>query len=103
MISKYNELIFRLNQLNTKEKLEWSQRKILTVTLKVEEVYLEEEVPTSPIPLNTVLQEIQMTVLPGDLKVGVVSLAVEAHTPATPLIQGHQEVQMDSRLFIYSQ
>ena len=70
----------------------------MTETLKVEEVYLEEEVPTSPIPLNTALQEDQMTVLPGDHKVGVVLLALEARTQATLLIQGQQEVQMDSRL-----
>jgi len=72
-------------------------------TLKVEEVYREVEVLTGHIHLNTVLQEDQMTTLPGDLKVGVVSLAVEASTQATPLMWGQQEVQKDSRLVKISQ
>ncbi len=70
----------------------------MTGTLMVEKVDLEEEVPTSTIPQNSALQEDQMTALPGDLKVGVVLLAVEARTQATLLIQGQQEVPMDSRL-----
>jgi hypothetical protein len=87
---------------------EWNQRKRVTGTLKLEEVYQAVEVLTGHIALlNTVLDpEDQMKAVPGVLKLGVVSLAVVslavvALTQRTPPVQGQQEVQMDNRLLNY--